>query len=74
MKLNYEEFKAVVETQLEAFRKVDAKLALLCGEDIDKPADFRKWTPPLPKGDGWFPLQYSESEDGPYVMFARAKE
>lgn len=50
----------------------DDDLAILC-EDEDRPADFRKWQPDPPKGEGWFPFCFSEGEDGPYVLYVRPK-
>jgi hypothetical protein len=53
----------------------DDKIDLLCGIGMDQGlADFRKWKPDPPEGDGWFPFTYSDDEDGPYVMYARAKD
>lgn len=50
----------------------DDKLELLT-RDGEEPADFRRWQPDPPKGEGWFPFTYSEDEDGPYVVYARSR-
>lgn len=52
----------------------DDKRDLLHGDRGLNPADFRKWQPDPPEGDGWFPFTYSEDEDGPYVIYARSRQ
>jgi hypothetical protein len=47
------------------------KIDLLHGPN-EGPADFRKWQPEAPdEGEGWFPFQFSDDENGPYVAYAR---
>lgn len=72
----FQDIPAFEGLELLPIRVFDAdEIELLCGSGFDAgPADFRKWEPDAPKGDGWFPFIYSDDEDGPYVLYARQKE
>lgn len=79
-----EKFDDTPFSQIPAFKDLelmpirifdDEKIELLCGKDFDEgSADFRKWQPDPPKGEGWFPFTFGDDEDGPYVLYARPKE
>ncbi len=79
-----EEFDEVPFKDIPAFNGLRMKVIRVWDEEdqnrlggypnSNMPADFRKWQPEPPDGDGWFPFSYSDDEDGAYVLYARQKQ
>lgn len=39
--------------------------------NIDGPTALSEWNPEPPDGAGWFPIAFTEGEEGPFAIFAR---